>query len=496
MIRYIKPILFVVCCLTSMVACKKTIVESPKKDEVQIVICTNSAETKTYIENTDEGIYSAAWHKGDKLDVFADGLVSQLENVYADGPLAKFSGSGIIPETGTMRAVYPFGITTLEEDSAIFSLKDIQHPSATSFDPEADVLLSKAYSYQVQDGSVIIEDLRFHRPVSVVKINLIGEDLSGERVNTFKWTSSATLTGDCMWNLNDNEKTGIQNPKNTITAIPCEPVYIGSSKNNAIYLIVPENEIGKNQLFTFEIHTFSYTITKSFYTPSAVKFPASEIVVFNLSLTNDDAKQNVSGLKQAIYSKEIEQCDDGIFALKQNIKGVMTHPDGYDIPFDRDYYIRVNLSGASEKAVEYKSYLKLETTPSLLPDGADRTSDIKDGKFTTRTTTNHYKVHWSVDGSVEYCYFSFEEGYYRDPEGETYFSVNLPYMEINSLSVDHVSCVKDEMRSTDEKTVYRVTCYYRLEIGYPDEFYSFFGISRSVPETYLIPYTHYRSYIN
>lgn len=197
------------------VACSREPVSPEEPEEIKngpIPVTLVVGEPGTRTELTEEnGEIHPWWSKGDGISVVSFpggtsefgvfGFNSGLESA---GSIAHFSGS--LNETGTYFAVYPqqketynpywgeygynpefYDYFTYDDVDFRFTLPSIQHPSLTSFDPDADLLISEPFEISddnVIEGQYIVEGVSFTRVNAIVKIvlNPQTEVLKGQTV--------------------------------------------------------------------------------------------------------------------------------------------------------------------------------------------------------------------------------------------------------------------------------------------------------------------------
>lgn len=163
----------------SLLACTKTEITS----EFQDISVTASAVigTKTSIA-WDGSKYIPSWSTGDKLSVFiqnGDTRVDANKGYTVDlSNLSKpvFTGSCTAPSEDntvyTFYAAYPKGESGSEYNDYKYVIPAEQHPTATSFDPAADILVAQAVDKIVNTTTESIDDItfRFTRKTAVLKV--------------------------------------------------------------------------------------------------------------------------------------------------------------------------------------------------------------------------------------------------------------------------------------------------------------------------------------
>ena len=275
----------------AVVACQKEIsdlgrIENSDFKELHFRVRTNSNPvTRTYITNDGAGNYTPAWKNGDILGAYLGtgslqnvALNMTLTNQADDGDPGDFNGTSVAAGSGTFQAFYPSAAWEKGYDDSgdykrlvglnIGDKNDNykQHPSLTSPDPLCDVLISKTCDYVSDGTTVVIDDLYFGRPLSILKINLVGSYADGEEVSWLKFTtSSGSLSGRASISLN----TGIINTwtvsKNYAWAeyTTSKPV-INHDTNKSVFLVVNPTTLAIGTTITVTASTENYDIEKSF----------------------------------------------------------------------------------------------------------------------------------------------------------------------------------------------------------------------------------------
>mgnify|MGYP007101851167 CR=1 FL=1 len=497
-------ILFIAVVTSVIVSCSKESEKTIRQDGVRFTVTSGTPATKTGIANLGNGKYGSYWCAADRLSAWNTGRSTTefmvLENTLPDGELAIFTGSGLSSENGTLRTFYPSdAISRADEDYVYFATKDVQYPTSCSFDPEADRLLSKEYSYQAVDGCVSIDDMRFHRLLAVMKVNILGEEFAGEVVKRLKLSFSYNIGGYYRCSTADMTTTLYNNPATTVAAIPREDILIGDTDNGAVYFLVPPGEswtYGYNLLSEVEVLTDAHLLKKSFSGAEVLLKPA-EMAVVNITLTSENLVTE-EGTHLAEYSSWGENVSENKFILHQNVKGVLCHPDGYQVKIDQDYDFEFEVADSETNTVTVsdESALTKINAPSLLFSGANNTTFERGGKFVKTLVLRPLSERWGGgDGYSANITLQSRTLSYIDTERDLTYQIDFPGIsESFSFVPDHVVAEKDESLSDDTKTVYKVTCHYRIGVSYPGSI----NADRVSIESseYYFSKTHYRVFNN
>ncbi len=163
------------------IACQEKVDDfTPERaNEVVMTITADVEETRTYI---DEANGKVAWSEGDQLKVIENSAVyrtTQAATIAADGK-AKFSVSfpaNTSASEFTYDAIFPAS-AVVEDDAEKVNVekikvivKDQQKPTATSFDPQADVLVANQLVFDAQPTEL---NMQFKRIVALGKMTIKG----------------------------------------------------------------------------------------------------------------------------------------------------------------------------------------------------------------------------------------------------------------------------------------------------------------------------------
>ena len=306
-----KKLLFSVAIVTaavmSVASCQKeqSIQVEGQKELHFIVKGYQNAVTKTTLTDNGDGTYTPGWSADDELGAFlgsttitkdVSAVDMTLTNTADAGVTATFEGSAVAAGSGTFKAFYPASAFVKGYASGgiglnIGATNDYkQYPSVGAPDPACNILVSKACDYESDGDLVVIDDLYFTRPLSVLKIKLNGTYAADEEVSSFKLSiPSGTLSGRVDINLSDasiNSWT-VQKPYVWAEYTESKPV-INHASNNTVYFVINPTTIASGTIVTVEAETENYTINKSFTLGADMSFPANEIAVLNLSIAESN----------------------------------------------------------------------------------------------------------------------------------------------------------------------------------------------------------------
>ncbi len=180
MIKHIKNLMLVAVAAMGFVACSDNIEEATRPVETKMVDMTITAgmeDTRTVIDEANKVVN---WSAGDQLKVIENSATYRTTSAIAidDNGKAKFTVSFPQNTTATAftyNAIYP--ATAVVEDDAEkinntkvkVTVKDQQLATATSFDPGADILVSKHIETEAQPTEL---NMQFKRLVALGKLTL------------------------------------------------------------------------------------------------------------------------------------------------------------------------------------------------------------------------------------------------------------------------------------------------------------------------------------
>lgn len=305
--KIMKPFVLVAAAAMALASCQKNEIPAPEKQDVHFTI-NAGIETKTSIvesTETDENgkpIYHAQWDGNEELGVLfaAPTAETTASNVVrltnaVSGRTASFQGDVTLDKlTGTFYAFYPaeaFNKGYADGDARL-DLKNVQKPTATSFDPLCDILVAKPYEYEVVDGKVVADGLEFARLMSVLRIDLKSEftDIQNEFVESVSFTAGdVEITGYARVFLDNPkfDKWASNGAQCTVTANYDSDLVSINGTSNSVYLVIAPVTIPANKDLTFEIKTKNYNISKTIKSPE-MKFTAGKVSKINLTIVADN----------------------------------------------------------------------------------------------------------------------------------------------------------------------------------------------------------------
>lgn len=271
---------------------KEAAVEPEAKDGIRFVVNTaENTPVKSFVENNGDKTYTPKWSKGDKLAIFAENATEksgELENTNETGTIAKFEGSiSGIATSGTFNSFAPASAyKSAAAGTAVIELAGTQHPGEDTVDEACDVLVAKPCNYTVENEAVTVNDLTFKRIFSVLKINLKGATLSGEKVKSLKFTApEGTVLAGCASVALDNARiVSWSSSTATVSAEYGADAPVFGTDRNAVYLVVNPTTIPAGSELSFEVTTQNHSAAKTVTLIKEMVFPESGIAVIDLTL--------------------------------------------------------------------------------------------------------------------------------------------------------------------------------------------------------------------
>lgn len=206
---------------TAFTACSKDATKQfvPENKMIDITIIAGSAASRTHLENPDGT--KVLWNQtGDALQVLqqivgegnAENALAENPTVSSDGLTADFTASFV--ENTTAAGFNYWAILSqnfVENNNNDLTnykivLPENQSPIAGTFDPKADMLISKIVPSANQLTNL---SLNFHRPIAIVRLQLKGI-VEGEKIQMVQFsTKDVSIIGHSYYNLQTNEMVKI-----------------------------------------------------------------------------------------------------------------------------------------------------------------------------------------------------------------------------------------------------------------------------------------------
>ncbi len=239
------------------------------------------------------------WSAGDAIGVYFvsnDGNETIAEHIRMerieseDFVTATFSGL-VNVDNGeyTIYGYYPHGeagMNTAHHAEAKIEIPAIQRPTATSFDPMADVMVMKPIVHNHAGDPISHAGLQFARTLGMIKLALNTEELEGQPVTNLTFTTNdATLelAGKAHFDLTNGQFGGFyEGATTTITAIPNGDILANGT--DAFLLCMPVITLNEGTQITITGETDGYTFEKTVTMPITIKITAGNWLPININL--------------------------------------------------------------------------------------------------------------------------------------------------------------------------------------------------------------------
>ena len=305
--KMIKNLMLVAVAAMGFTACNDSIEEATRPiepAEVEMTITADVDETRTWI---DEANSKVQWSEGDKLKVIENGATyrtTKAATIDANG-LAKFTVS--FPENTTAteftyNAIYPATQVVEEENVDKINaakikviMPDAQNPTATSFDPTADILVAKQI---VTDAQPTELSMQFKRLVAMGKMTLTNlpesstiskviftvEDTDAEEQPALAGRNYVDATTGTV------QQYGYYGATNTITLNYNEPI-----STRDIYFTCNPFELGEGDKFTVKVVCSDATYTREVTLPEGktLGFIEGDLSKFSVNMKDAERVENI-----------------------------------------------------------------------------------------------------------------------------------------------------------------------------------------------------------
>ena len=290
-------------------------------NSVKVTITTApelAIDTKTTItqDPSDPNLYIPSWLGTEKMGVWVDDVPATgsaqpefLTNTEA-GPVATFTGD--IEITAGQHTIYGYASSAEKYFNKYytgslvgFDIPQVQYPTLTSFDSDADLLIAKAQTVEVSDGQtdLSIDNVQFTRALAVLKVILKDGSSKGVKGNAVVKSISLTpsdvkvaLTGRASI---DVTKGGAINAIMSGTEKNVSAEYADESfvinDENAAWLIVNPLTFGASSTLTLSVDAGKYVINKTLNV-AGIELKRGDITVFDVTLKDEDVEVVEAGL--------------------------------------------------------------------------------------------------------------------------------------------------------------------------------------------------------
>ena len=288
-----KSLMLVAVAAMGFTACQNEgVEEAVRPNEPAEVVMTITADvdaTRTWI---DEANGKVQWSEGDALKVIENSknYRTTTNTTITDGK-AKFTVSfaeDTTSESFTYNAVYPATAVVEDEDNVNNAkvkvvLKAAQKPTATSFDPAADILVSKQIVVDAQPTEL---NMQFKRLVAIGKMTLTNLDNDAQISKvTFTAPEGKVLAGRNYVNATTGvvSEYGYHGATNVLTLSYDEAI-----ATRDIYFTCNPFEMAADDVFSVEIVCGDYTYTREVTIPAgrSLAFTEGDLTTFTVNMAD------------------------------------------------------------------------------------------------------------------------------------------------------------------------------------------------------------------
>ena len=207
---------------------------------------------------------------------------------------ATFSGTTVV--SSELFAYYLYSAAGLVSSGSrtgiAVDLPAEQHPLATSFDGDADIMVARRFSV---DAATTVEHLQFARLGAIVKVVLKDNDalLAGQHVSRLTVTADSLLAGRVLIDLQAQELLPpYENFSSSVSAVYNESTRYQINGSDATYLVVYPYILEEGGNLRIEAETEDYTIIKEIVIPAGgIELQAGKVTTLNISV----GAANISG---------------------------------------------------------------------------------------------------------------------------------------------------------------------------------------------------------
>ncbi len=251
---------------------------------------TAGIETRTAID----GAGAPSWTDGDAIGVhFVSDEISaadshhKLAGTSADGgQTATFEGDVELAAADyTIYGYYPHGVAGDQTDhhkTAKIEIPAVQKPTATSFDPAADVMVMWPVEHNHNGADITHAGLQFKRVLATLKFIIKSSELNGEAIQNLTFTTGAGFELAGIEGDVENDFLGFDGVAETVVkAEPAEAVTTDGD-GAVIMICVPVMNIPVGTELTVTGETESYTFSKTTNLGTAIVLEQGGMHIMNI----------------------------------------------------------------------------------------------------------------------------------------------------------------------------------------------------------------------
>lgn len=316
----------------ALVSCnkEKDLASDQNGEGIRISVTASMPETRTVLA---DGGKNVNWTSTDKV-----GFINGADNVNVESSPAELDGegratfTGTVPTEGTYYAYYPYfndAEYAPNDKGVTVRVPNTQHPTLTSFDPAADLLVSEAFN--VTAASSYPATLRFRRLGAFIKVRF--EDNTSKGKLADKYAASVSIQGEnnlvgCFRISGTNGLVNQNSGDKKVTAEYAAETF-AVKFSNAWFGVAPQTFAAGSTLIV-TVTMGESVITKTLKMPKDVELGAGSILPIKVTFTDGDFPtelEKVLTLERVwgFYKEGTTPWYD-----PSNITAVsIAHPDGY-----------------------------------------------------------------------------------------------------------------------------------------------------------------------
>lgn len=324
-------------CALTIVGCNKEVDSpevTPKGREIHFTINAGAPETKTFIEYDNVNHkYVPKWQNSDKLGVIFNAFGeskkaadAEFTNTLADGATASFSGTGTVDANEqTLYAFYPASAFGKAYSGSVIGLTipDIQKPTSTSFDPDADILVNEPYAMTIDNAEVVISDMKFRRVGSLLKLVITDETATGkissDKIKTATISSNmanAAFAGRYRYDFVSEKAYYNSGAVNEHMATKIASVTADLTDNllsvgDPIFLVVNPQDLAADSKLTVQIATDNHNITKEITLTQVLPFRGGTMTSITVGIKDEDEVTEALESKTFVLVKDAAELTVG-----------------------------------------------------------------------------------------------------------------------------------------------------------------------------------------
>ena len=271
--------------------------------ELTLIAGNPEAEPATKTEMVGSAPY---WSVGDAIGVSNGTSTNYRFETAITSPSTTATFTGATSVSSTLYAYYPFqsnGNSPVTSKGAKVDIAATQHPTATSFDGAADIMVAKEFT--VDPANTTVSNLEFKRLGAIVKVVLKDADskMAGtQHPSSVSLTAESDLVGRVyidMVNQEIESSEGIYyNASPTVTAAYTYSTQYELDGTNAAYFVVYPQILAEGTTLTVAAMTEGYEISKDITVPTGgINLQAGKITTLNVNLLAAHITAVTSGLE-------------------------------------------------------------------------------------------------------------------------------------------------------------------------------------------------------